>query len=166
MPRHYFVIMQPNVLDQPVLRPQYRLGSGEIAGVKGKPQITDVLVREVNGKRTAKSIQWLISESGVVEPTQAEMNDGSLNDIDSIKDQMDGGYAFTVWMLNQGQDEGYYYWYPTYEQMSQLNSALAIQHEWDLPSLLQEVEKCEGVDPHIIQDLRNIVQNAKDFFKK
>jgi len=122
-PNHYFIIMQPTDVKDPVLRPHYMQIYTDPKTAEGSGRV-DLSVDDLLDTPKTLTIDWKVARQSSpfdskVEPTRKVANDGSLKDVIGADDK--DSYTFVASTVgSRGGAAKYFYWSPTTTQMKMI----------------------------------------------
>ncbi len=177
-PGRYVVIMEPEVGDDPVLRPQYM----EVKTAQGAGQ-TRVVVKHTAKAEQNVTIDWAVdapkASSGVlpsaiaelgaymgsrvseVKPTERGPNDGSIKPVIIKNDFDEESYSFIACVFG-AKEKRFYYWCPTPSQLGLLKD-FAKGKPFTFGELYDDISRFGGddaVDPRILREIQEIKEGA------
>lgn len=184
-PGRYFVVMQPEVFDDIVLRPQYMeveandptsgMGRGqtEITFFQGNKKEGLTIDWVVEGPKvgkgeisTVKNIAALEEFSGSsvskIKPTEKRLNDGQVKPQILKNEWEEETYSFIAHVNHKAQKKHFYYWCPTVSQMRLLQEFIKEKESFKFGDLYEYIKQLrdEPVAPSILDEITKITQST------
>ncbi len=188
-PGRYVVIMEPEVGDDPVLRPQYmEVKAGDPTTAQGAGQ-TRVAVKHTGKAEQNVTIDWTVdapkASSGVlpsaiaglgaymgsrvseVKPTERGPNDGSVNPVVIENEFGEKSYSFVARVLG-AKEKRFFYWCPTPSQLGLLKDFAGQKKRFTFGELYDHLGTFgdDAVDPRILREIQEIKEGTLGGFSK